>query len=222
MIDNDRLIPPDQQDYQAQTRALVTNRFERSMTGTEAFFTAEAGNIARACRLMATRFHQGGRLLAFGSGAAASDAQHVAVEFVHPVTVGKRALPALALEGERWPVAGDNLEGLSPAARNTFAGRLALLARPHDIAIGFSCEPQEAMGREVAEGLSQAHRMGLLTLAFTGKSSAAWLKEKAGVDFSFMVPEDDPWIVQETHRTVYHILWELVHVYFEHEGLLEA
>src|SRR5262252_6703183 len=62
-----------------------------------AFFDREAGRLAAACREMSERFLAGGRLLAFGRGPYATDAQHVSVEFVHPVIVGKRALPALDL-----------------------------------------------------------------------------------------------------------------------------
>ena len=69
----------------------------RSQAG-EQFFSAEADHIARLCHAMAKRFAHGGRLLAVGSSPQAwSDASHVAVEFVHPVIVGKRALPALAV-----------------------------------------------------------------------------------------------------------------------------
>src|SRR5437763_15573884 len=60
-----------------------------------AFFAAEAPRLATACHEMSHRFLAGGRLLAFGCGAAATDAQHISVEFVHPVIVGKRALPVL-------------------------------------------------------------------------------------------------------------------------------
>src|SRR6202048_421766 len=63
----------------------------------EDFFSREAPRLADACREMAERFLRGGRLLAFGRGPYATDAQHVSVEFVHPVIVGKRALPALDL-----------------------------------------------------------------------------------------------------------------------------
>ena len=63
----------------------------------EKFFAHEAPRLAEACRAMSERFLQGGRLLAFGRGPYATDAQHVSVEFVHPVIVGKRALPALDL-----------------------------------------------------------------------------------------------------------------------------
>ena len=61
------------------------------------FFSREAHRLAEACREMSERFLRGGRLLAFGRGPYATDAQHVSVEFVHPVIVGKRALPALDL-----------------------------------------------------------------------------------------------------------------------------
>src|ERR1700690_2683357 len=61
----------------------------------ESFFALEASRLAEACREMSDRFLRGGRLLAFGRGPYATDAQHVSVEFVHPVIVGKRALPAL-------------------------------------------------------------------------------------------------------------------------------
>jgi D-sedoheptulose 7-phosphate isomerase len=63
----------------------------------ELFFALEAHRLAESCREMSERFIRGGRLLAFGRGPYATDAQHVSVEFVHPVIVGKRALPALDL-----------------------------------------------------------------------------------------------------------------------------
>jgi len=63
----------------------------------ESFFARETHRLAKACRDMSERFLEGGRLLAFGRGPHATDAQHVSVEFVHPVIVGKRALPALDL-----------------------------------------------------------------------------------------------------------------------------
>ena len=71
----------------------------------EAFFAREAPRLAAACREMSERFLRGGRLLAFGRGPYATDAQHVSVEFVHPVIVGKRALPALDLSLAVRPLA---------------------------------------------------------------------------------------------------------------------
>src|SRR3979490_2771626 len=79
----------------------VSTHIERSLLARNeiaaAFFSRQAVRLAGACREMSARFLQGGRLLAFGRGPYATDAQHVSVEFVHPVIVGKRALPALDL-----------------------------------------------------------------------------------------------------------------------------
>ena len=92
---------------------------------------------------MAERFLRGGRLLAFGRDQYATDAQHVAVEFVHPVIVGKRALPALDLS-------------LSPRAW------VAALAGPDDVAMGFG--PPEG-DPEMDEALRIARDKGAMTFA---------------------------------------------------------
>jgi D-sedoheptulose 7-phosphate isomerase len=195
-----------------ELQRLVTARFEQSMTAPDAFFEAEAGRIAEACWAMARRFHQGGRLLAFGNGAWATDAQHVAVEFVHPVIVGKRALPALALTSDSATLSGS----LASDPGRSFARQLNALARPQDIALGFS---PDGLCPNVLAALRAARRAGLLTLAFIGGDGEAWDREAS--DFCFVVPSSDPLAIQETHETLYHILWELVHVFFEHEGLLQ-
>ncbi len=193
--------------------ALVTARFEQSMSTPEAFFTAESEKIAEACWAMARRFHQGGRLLAFGNGAWATDAQHVSVEFVHPVIVGKRALPALALTNDSATLSGVLAEG---NAGLTFAHHLKTLARPQDIAMGFS---PHGNCTNVVTTLQVARSLGLLTLGLTGGDGG--LVKLSRPDFCFVVPSHDLLAIQETHETLYHVLWELVHVFFEHEGLLK-
>lgn len=193
--------------------ALVTARFEQSMSTPEAFFTAESEKIAEACWAMARRFHQGGRLLAFGNGAWATDAQHVSVEFVHPVIVGKRALPALALTNDSATLSGVLAEG---NAGLTFAHHLKTLARPQDIAMGFS---PHGNCTNVVTTLQGARSLGLLTLGLTGGDGG--LLKLSRPDFCFVVQSHDLLAIQETHETLYHVLWELVHVFFEHEGLLK-
>ena len=189
----------------ADLLALVSARFERSTTIPETFFSAEADRIAQACWAMASRFQRGGRLIAFGNGAWASDAQHVSVEFVHPVIVGKRALPALALTNDS-ALLKESMQ---------FTRQLRMLARAEDIALGFSFSGDET---NILEALTTARGMGLLTLGLTSGSGGAFAQ--AGLDFCFCVPSEDPLAVQETHETLYHVLWELVHIFFEHEGLL--
>lgn len=197
---------------QSDLKALVTARFAQSTSIPETFFAREAGRIAEACWAMARRFHQGGRLLAFGNGAWATDAQHVSVEFVHPVIVGKRALPALALTND-----SATLSGLmaSKKADMPFVHQLRVLARPQDIALGFSPDGNCA---NVVAALVEAQRLGLLTLGLAGGDGGQLRQSELG--FSFIVQAHDPLVIQETHETLYHILWELVHIFFEHEGLL--
>ena len=77
---------------------IADGYFEKSIDAVDAYFPNEAEKIAQACQAMALRFEDGGRLLAFGAGNAGTDALHLSVEFVHPVLVGKRALPAIALD----------------------------------------------------------------------------------------------------------------------------
>ncbi|QBD82540.1 SIS domain-containing protein [Ktedonosporobacter rubrisoli] len=204
--ETERIVQPD-------LHALVAARFKQSTTVPEKFFKAEAERIAQACWAIARRFHQGGRLLAFGNGACATDAQHVSVEFVHPVIVGKRALPALALTND-----SATLTGLmaGPETGKSFARQLKILARPRDIALGFSLSGN---CMNVAIALQVARKMGLLTLGLTGNDGGVLKRED--LDFCFVVPSHDPLVIQENHETLYHILWELVHIFFENEGLLQ-
>jgi D-sedoheptulose 7-phosphate isomerase len=115
---------------------------ERTMAN-DFFFRGEAERTARLCHRIAERFARGGRLVALGlSPQARSDVRHVAVEFVHPVIVGKRALPAIGLSRE-----GGSLER-----------QLELLAQPDDIAIAFD--------RGAGGALALARERGCLTIAY--------------------------------------------------------
>ncbi|GHO72959.1 phosphoheptose isomerase [Ktedonobacter sp. SOSP1-85] len=193
-------------------RTLVEARFAQSTSVPETFFAAQAPHIAEACWAMARRFHQQGRLIAFGNGAWATDAQHISVEFVHPVIVGKRALPAMALTNDSATISGLMAGG---APTMPFARQLQALARPQDIAVGYSVDGQDA---NVLAGLALARQRGLLTLALLGRDGGEIAR--SDLDFCFVVQAEDPLVIQETHETLYHVLWELVHVFFEHEGLL--
>src|SRR5246127_468552 len=93
----------------------------------------QADAVAAACHAMAVRCHSGGKLVVFGTGASSTDAQHVAVEFVHPVIVGKRALPAISLTTDVATVTGiAEREGMDAI----FFHQLRYLAVAGDIALG--------------------------------------------------------------------------------------
>ncbi len=125
---------------QIEQRLLARNQI------LESFFARESLRLAEACREMSDRFLRGGRLLAFGQGPYATDAQHVSVEFVHPVIVGKRALPALDLS-------------------ILFRPWLEAIVRPEDIVMGFG--PPEG-DPEVWAALDVAREHGAMTFALPG------------------------------------------------------
>jgi D-sedoheptulose 7-phosphate isomerase len=125
---------------QVEERLLARNRI------VEEFFSREASRLAEACRSMSERFLQGGRLLAFGRGPYATDAQHVSVEFVHPVIVGKRALPALDIS-------------------MLFRPWLEAILHPEDIVMGFG--PPEG-DDEIRSALNFAQSRNALTFALPG------------------------------------------------------
>lgn len=181
-------------------RDLTASRFARSIAVSTQFFESQADNVAEACRAMALRFQQAGRLIVFGSGAAATDAQHVSVEFVHPVLMGKRALPALALTSDVASLSANS-------ADLSFVRPLSALGRPGDIAMGITTRRQDVA---VARALAYARGAGLLAVELTAASPPA-----SEADFAFVVPSDDPFVVQEVQETLYHVLWELVHVFLD-------
>jgi D-sedoheptulose 7-phosphate isomerase len=174
---------------------------------------SQAEAVASACHAMAVRFHSGGKLVTFGTGGSSTDAQHVAVEFVHPVIVGKRALPAISLATDVATVTGVAArEGMA----GIFAHQIRYLAEPADIALGISADGNCP---SVLAGLEAARAGGLLTIALAGGDGGA-IAASPAVDHLLVARSADPRIVKETQVTTYHVLWELVHVFFEQPGLL--
>jgi D-sedoheptulose 7-phosphate isomerase len=169
-----------------------------------------AEDVARACHAMAVRFHRGGKLVVFGNGGASTDAQHVAVEFVHPVIVGKRALPAVSLTSD---VATLTAVGLDEA----FAHQIRFLAEPVDVALALSVDGHCP---NVLRGLAEARALGMLTVALVGGDGGRVAAERAA-EHVLVARSDDPRVVKEVHVTTYHVLWELVHVFFEQPGVLD-
>src|SRR5690349_12220305 len=106
-----------------------------------AALAAAATSLTAACQDLADRFGKGGTLLVFGEGAGMGDARHIAVEFMHPAVVGKRALPALALDAEP----GDDL---------CYLRQISALADPGDIALGIA--PRGTLDQAVLAGLAAA------------------------------------------------------------------
>jgi D-sedoheptulose 7-phosphate isomerase len=127
-------------------RELLSSQFERRNQISAEYIPAHSSVLAEVCRELAERFRRGGRLLAAGVGGYATDAQHVSVEFVHPVIVGKRALPALDLS-------------MAPAAM------FDALARPDDIVMGFAPPEGDAA---LTETINRMRDRGALVCSWPG------------------------------------------------------
>jgi D-sedoheptulose 7-phosphate isomerase len=184
------------QTTQAQTQlaSLIEEHLLLRNRIVEDFFSREAFRLAEACRNMSERFLAGGRLLAFGRGPYATDAQHVSVEFVHPVIVGKRALPALDIS-------------------MLFRPWLEAILHPEDIVMGFG--PPEG-DDEIRAALKFAQQKNALTFALPGPTSGVSEVER---NYSVEAFTADPFIHQEMIEVLYHVLWESVHVFLEHREL---
>jgi D-sedoheptulose 7-phosphate isomerase len=202
--------PPRQAHLARRVEELLSARTRAS----EQFFAVAAEPLARLCHQAAERFARGGRLIAIAhTPQARSDARHIAVEFVHPVIVGKRALPAIALTGEgrapgdRTPgdrAPGDRAPDERTSGERASGERIEPMIEPRDIVIAFESQP------ETAAAIRAAARRGCLTVAF----------EALGAEWELEPPSPDPLVRQELVEVAYHLLWELVHVFFEHRGLL--
>ena len=169
----------------------------------EQFFRAEADRIEALVRVMAARFSSGGRLYVMGNGGSATDAQHISLEFFHPIVEKRKPLPAIALTAD---------QALLTAISNdrdfakVFADQLRVLARPGDMALAVSTSGKSPT---LVQALETARELGLFTIAFTGKDGGR-LPDLA--EYSFVVPSFSIHRIQETHVTLYHVVWDLVHV----------
>ena len=179
-------------------QGLAAARVAATNAVAERFFAEHAEAIAVTCRGMADRFQRGGRLLVSGDDAQRSDMAHVVVEFIHPVVVGKRALPAIPLPDIR---SGAALHALST------------LGMPGDLFLLLCAGDGDARAREL---LTRAREQGMLTIALTGVADRDASVSALPADHLFTVPSADQCIVQETQEMLYHVLWELVHVFFDH------
>jgi D-sedoheptulose 7-phosphate isomerase len=179
-------------------------RKARESAGTnEAFFAAEADRIVACARAMAAAFDAGGRLFAMGNGGSACDAQHAAVEFMHPIVEKRPPLPAVALSTDAALLtAVGNDQDFSLA----FVQQLQLLARPGDIALGISTSGKSA---NVNRALGAARDLGLLTVGFTGRDGG---RMGEVCDHCFIVPSFSIHRIQEIHAVLLHVVWDVVHV----------
>jgi D-sedoheptulose 7-phosphate isomerase len=168
-----------------------------------AFIEEHAASIERCVGALAERFGRGGRLLVMGNGGSACDAQHVAVEFQHPIIEKRRALPATALGAD---AAYLTAVGNDADFAQVFARQIDLLARPDDAVLGISSSGASA---NVNRALRRSRERGLLTIGFAGRDGGAMAEL---CEHRFVVPSWSIHRIQETHTLLLHLLWDELHV----------
>ncbi|MFW6058580.1 MAG: D-sedoheptulose-7-phosphate isomerase [Phycisphaeraceae bacterium] len=169
----------------------------------EQFFNEQADRIVACCCAMASAFEQGGRLLVMGNGGSCTDAAHMAVECMHPIIQKRSALPAICLTGDIATLTAiGNDEDFSMA----FVEQLHVIGRAGDIAMGFSTSGKSA---NVNRALRAACEMNMLTVGLAGKDGG---RMPDVCDHCFVVPSFSIPRIQETHETLLHLIWDVIHV----------
>lgn len=182
------------------------------------FFLENQGAILDTCLLLARAFARGGKLLVCGNGGSATDAQHVAVEFMHPITVGRKALPAISLTNDMAMVtAVANDVGFA----DVFTRQVIALGREGDVLLGISTSGNSD---NLINAFATARRMKIGRVGFAGGDGGQMQEMVATglLDYCLTVPTSSIHRIQETHVALYHIIWDLVHTLLEHKGALNS
>jgi D-sedoheptulose 7-phosphate isomerase len=165
------------------------------------FFSEHGTDVQRAADLIADAFKANGKLLVFGNGGSAADAQHIAGELVNRFLQDRRALPAVALTtdgGVLTCIANDT------GFENVFARQIEALGRKGDICLAISTS---GTSPNVTLACEQARKQGMVVIGLLGRDGG---KAAALCDLALIVPSNNTQRIQETHNLIGHIVCELV------------
>jgi D-sedoheptulose 7-phosphate isomerase len=182
----------------------VRQKATESVSAKQRFFDAEAEKVVAVAKAIAAVYRQGGRLYTMGNGGSSCDAAHIAVEFQHPVTAGRPALPAINLADD---VAMLTAVGNDVGFTHVFARQVAAQVKPGDGLIGVSTSGNS---ENLLMAFTAARQRGVLTIGIAGGDGGRMAKS-ADLDHCLVVETDSIHRVQETHVAIYHIVWDLVH-----------
>jgi D-sedoheptulose 7-phosphate isomerase len=165
------------------------------------FFSEHGTDVERAAELIAEAFKTNGKLLVFGNGGSAADAQHIAGELVNRFLRDRRALPAVALAtdgGVLTCIANDT------GFENVFARQIEALGTQGDVCLAISTSGNS---KNVTVACQQARRQGIVVIGLLGRDGG---KAAALCDLALIVPSNDTQRIQETHNLIGHVLCELI------------
>ena len=179
----------------------IISIFSESARVKTAFARENADAIAAVVQLIVRAFRDGNKVILFGNGGSATDASHVAAEFVNRFLMDRPPLPAIALNTDPAVLTSiSNDFGYD----QVFSKQLAALGRPGDVVIGISTSGNSP---NVILALEAAKQNGMPTVVLTGGTGG---KMANLADHTFIVPSQHTPHIQETHITLCHILCQLV------------
>jgi len=186
----------------AQARGSTIAKAQEAMELRAAVCAHSADLLAACAGDAAARFAAGGRLLTFGNGGSATDAQQIAALFLNPGG-DSRPLPAICLAADTAVVTAlSNDVGVDVV----FARQIAAFGRPGDIALGLSTSGNSP---NLLRAFDEASRRGLMTIGIAGYDGGK-MAELDGLDYLFVAPSASIHRIQEAQTTIYHVLWELI------------
>lgn len=179
----------------------IINIFKESSRIKEAFINENLSKLINVIDVLTAALKSGNKILLFGNGGSAADAQHIAAEFINRFLIERPPLPAIALTTDTSVITSI---GNDYDFSEIFSKQIRAIGQPGDVAWGISTSGNSA---NVMKGLEMAKKMGLVTVAFTGKDGGSIAKI---VDFSVNVASSSTARIQETHITAGHAICELV------------
>ncbi|HQM44537.1 MAG TPA: D-sedoheptulose 7-phosphate isomerase [Smithellaceae bacterium] len=181
----------------------IVKLFKESCRVKEAFLNEHLNALAAVIEVVTAALKAGNKILLFGNGGSAADAQHIAAEFVNRFLIERPPLPAIALTTDTSVITsiGNDYDFVE-----IFAKQIRALGQEGDVAWGISTSGHS---QNVIKGMEMAKKMGLITVAFTGKDGGP-IAQMA--DYSLNVSSGSTARIQETHITAGHAICELVDI----------
>ena len=165
------------------------------------FFDSGAESVARAAELIISSVKSGGKMLLFGNGGSAADAQHIAAELVNRLNYDRPPIAAIALTTDTSILTS---VGNDSSFDELFERQLRALGRAGDVALAISTSGNSP---NVLRAVAAARELGIKTIALAGRDGG---RLAAAVDLALVVKATSTQRIQETHITIGHILCELV------------
>jgi len=183
---------------------IILKRFKESSEVKSRFLRENLPKLLGAIKLVSHTFEAGNKLLFFGNGGSAADAQHLAAEFVNRYVMDRPPLPAIALTTDASVLTSVSNDF---AFNEIFAKQIRALGKERDVAIGITTSGNSP---NVVKAFEVAKEMGMKTIALTGNDGGIIAKM---ADFPLIVPSTSTPRIQEAHILIGHILCEMVEHY---------